>query len=523
MSQKIKLKRSNLSGNIPSADQLDIGEIALNMADSKLFFKDPSNNVKQITTAASLASLTDTDIVSPQLGAILRYDGTNWDNANSFKILNNGHVTVGGAGDVHAFNVYATGLNSRLSFQSESGGNPGIELSTDKTGTRRVLMRLQEVGSQGTILQFFARPTDGSAVINSFNVRSDKVDINGNAEVNGDLSVTGTTTSNNIQLGQEINLTNAGKISGASAFNVIFGKDDNTAGTAIYGGSTFDTGGGFVTYGNQHASKAGETWFYYDGFQERMVIKNEGVDVNGSLRINVTDGGANPWMYKAGDSAAGVSIGQSRSRGTLDIPTSLQDGDIVGGLSGLGHDGTDYIFTAGIRYKVDGTTSTGVMPQKITFETGDTSSSSTKERLVIKPDGKINFNDTTGTPKITWDPVSESFAVGVAGEDNYVFTFQPNPDFGLTFNTLSSNPANGSYEFKDGNKDPIFVIPANKGNASEFKYDGNEIFHEGSTGNKGDMFYHDGTKWVKLAAGSVGQILSVGSDGTPEWQDLTVR
>ena len=47
--QIIKLKRSNVSGNIPASDQLQIGEIALNMADSLLYYKDPSGVVKPIT------------------------------------------------------------------------------------------------------------------------------------------------------------------------------------------------------------------------------------------------------------------------------------------------------------------------------------------------------------------------------------------------------------------------------------------------------------------------------------------
>ena len=35
---------------------------------------------------------------------------------------------------------------------------------------------------------------------------------------------------------------------------------------------------------------------------------------------------------------------------------------------------------------------------------------------------------------------------------------------------------------------------------------------------KGDLFYHDGEKLVRLPKGNPGQTLTVGTDGTPEWQ-----
>ena len=52
MSNQIKLKRSNVAGNEPSASQLEVGEIALNMADAKLYFKDPSNVIKSISSGS---------------------------------------------------------------------------------------------------------------------------------------------------------------------------------------------------------------------------------------------------------------------------------------------------------------------------------------------------------------------------------------------------------------------------------------------------------------------------------------
>ena len=35
----------------------------------------------------------------------------------------------------------------------------------------------------------------------------------------------------------------------------------------------------------------------------------------------------------------------------------------------------------------------------------------------------------------------------------------------------------------------------------------------------GDIVYWDGTDWICLPSGTEGQILGIGSGGTPEWQD----
>ena len=48
MSTNIKLKRSSVSGNIPTTAQLESGEIAINTADGKLFFKKGSSDVIEI-------------------------------------------------------------------------------------------------------------------------------------------------------------------------------------------------------------------------------------------------------------------------------------------------------------------------------------------------------------------------------------------------------------------------------------------------------------------------------------------
>ncbi len=41
-------------------------------------------------------------------------------------------------------------------------------------------------------------------------------------------------------------------------------------------------------------------------------------------------------------------------------------------------------------------------------------------------------------------------------------------------------------------------------------------------GSTGDLMYHNGTNWVKLPAGTAGQVLTMGSGGTPVWGGCTL-
>lgn len=51
MANTIKIKNSGVSSNAPSAGSLEFGELALNYADGRLFFKKDSSNVKYFTTS----------------------------------------------------------------------------------------------------------------------------------------------------------------------------------------------------------------------------------------------------------------------------------------------------------------------------------------------------------------------------------------------------------------------------------------------------------------------------------------
>jgi len=84
MAVKITPKRSASAGNVPTTSNLDAGEIAINLADKKLYVRDTSNNVLELTTRA-ISSLDDTNISGLTDGQSLTYNSTSskWENKTS--------------------------------------------------------------------------------------------------------------------------------------------------------------------------------------------------------------------------------------------------------------------------------------------------------------------------------------------------------------------------------------------------------------------------------------------------------
>lgn len=64
MSTKVLLKKSSVVGKTPNSADLSYGEVALNYADGKLYYKDSSNNIKSFTEDSSVVTLAGTQSLS---------------------------------------------------------------------------------------------------------------------------------------------------------------------------------------------------------------------------------------------------------------------------------------------------------------------------------------------------------------------------------------------------------------------------------------------------------------------------
>tara|TARA_Y100000593_G_scaffold42994_1_gene82295 strand:- start:2037 stop:2705 length:669 start_codon:yes stop_codon:yes gene_type:complete len=106
----IQLYRSSTASNTPSASDLQDGELAINTADEKLFFKNSSGVVKEIASSggsvgdvAGPASATD--------GAIVAFDGTTGKLVKSAPLTANNVVIGNGTG---APNFVAPGTSGNV-------------------------------------------------------------------------------------------------------------------------------------------------------------------------------------------------------------------------------------------------------------------------------------------------------------------------------------------------------------------------------------------------------------------------
>ena len=161
----IQLYRSSTSSNTPSASDLQDGELAINTADEKLFFKNSSGVVKEIGSSggstgdvAGPASATD--------GAIVAFDGTTGKLVKSAP-LTSGNVVIGnGTG---APNFVAPGTVGNV--LKNVGGNwtsaaGGIDAPTIVSGNTNATSGQFLVASAGSItITLPAGPSAGDFVV----------------------------------------------------------------------------------------------------------------------------------------------------------------------------------------------------------------------------------------------------------------------------------------------------------------------------------------------------------------------
>ena len=67
---KLKLKKSSVVGRIPASGDLEYGEVAINYADGKLYYKHSSNAVKAFLDQSSISIFIDSDYVQARSAAI---------------------------------------------------------------------------------------------------------------------------------------------------------------------------------------------------------------------------------------------------------------------------------------------------------------------------------------------------------------------------------------------------------------------------------------------------------------------
>ena len=107
MAVQIKPKRTTIGGNVPDTTNLVPGEMAVNLTDKKLYIRDTSNNVLELTTR-TLSALDNVSFSGLSNDQVLQYDSAtnSWKNATLASAWNNG------SGFIHTTSTVGIGTSS---------------------------------------------------------------------------------------------------------------------------------------------------------------------------------------------------------------------------------------------------------------------------------------------------------------------------------------------------------------------------------------------------------------------------
>lgn len=120
------------------------------------------------------------------------------------------------------------------------------------------------------------------------------------------------------------------------------------------------------------------------------------------------------YLERNSDNGKRNSLAFRKSRGSLEAPTSVQNGDSLSSIWAFGYDGNAYKTSAMINMYVDGEPGPNDMPGRISFFTVPDDSTGAKERMVIKNDGKVGVGTTS--PEGQFDVFSdESNNISLSG------------------------------------------------------------------------------------------------------------
>ena len=359
----LSLYYSATAAAAPVAGNLTFGELAININDGKLYYKDSSGVVKVIASAAGALG----DVVGPAsstANAIPTFNGT-----TGKLIQNNSGVTIS-SGVLTATGLSAAQIDitaqGDLRLQDSTGGEY-VGLQAPATLAASYLLTFP--ADDGTAGQ--ALITDGSGVLSWSSAAS--------GDVYGPASATDTAVA--LFDGTTGKLIKNSVMTIAADGATVISANSSSDGLRI---TQVGTGNAIVV---EDSANPDATPF---------VVNASGQVGIGTLTPGVALQIANNTQAAAYlDTGANNSqISLRRSNTSVTAPTIVASGDDLGIISFQGYDGANQITAAWIRGSVDGAPGTNDMPGRLVFSTTADGASTPTERMRIDNAGRVGIGGT---------------------------------------------------------------------------------------------------------------------------------
>jgi len=383
MAQTIKLKRSSVAGNVPTAEQLALGEVAINTFDGKVYIKKDNGTASVVEVGAGASGATSLLDLTDVSG-----DGTNGQLLSTDGNGTFSFVSVGSGGGVaYTRQVYSATNNQTIFAATYDPGFVDVYLngvklllSLDYTATNGTSITLAEGSAGGDVLEIISYggvvleqvqslqytkyryvATASQTLFSGGDSNGDTLSYVDNLDVylNGTLldpSQYNATSGSTLILAQ-----------GASAGDILqihtFGSDgvdsltvngDFTLGTTQVTASGVELNlldslsRGSIIYGNSSS----ETSALSAGTEDQ-ILKSDGTDIywGDPTSTRFQEKTANATL-EAGDK---IIVDTSTSSLTMTLPTSPVLGDEIAIIDGWNNAGTNNIIVATNGEKIDGT------------------------------------------------------------------------------------------------------------------------------------------------------------------------
>jgi hypothetical protein len=372
MATTIQIKRSSTASAVPLAGDLEVGELAVNLADKRLFTKKSDGTVVELST-----NPTDIDI------ATLRIDGVEVTaSAAELNSLDGSTASTADLNKLAAVTATSTELNVLDGF---TGSTAELNILDGVTATTAEINKLD--GFTGTVDDLnYAKDLRATGVTTT---EFDKLD-----------GLTATTA--------ELNITD-GLTATTAELNVLDGITATTTELNYTDGVTSN----IQTQLDGKAPTASPT---FTGTTTIPTVDINGGNIDGAA-IGSSEAASGQFTTLVSNSA--IIGGELDVTGTVTADGLTVDGDInannfilsENGEILAGQDASGFYYASG--YGTDNTLPIviGDNNSSIRFRTGNT-----PNRLQISSNGDIQFYEDTGTtPKMTWDASAESLGVTSSG------------------------------------------------------------------------------------------------------------